>query len=233
MTQADTAGSSDRQDRRDILIARIVDGHASAEDWRELRTIAAEDQSIWSELAEEQELTRELVDVVTLAGDIAERVELPTHEQTRHAPGRRLRLVGVAGGWVAAAGLTLAWMTGTLTGTMTSTNASPSGTASGAQAGAQAGSMQTAGIISPINSAAEALAKYLELGKESGEVIGELPQSLVLDRMPNPEGGYDVVYLRQIVEKTTVDDIYEPATTDAGDLVIVPKNEPTPIPAAW
>lgn len=220
--------SMDDQDRRDILVARVVDGEATSEDWRELRTIAADDQAIWAEIAEQQDLKRELDVAVEDAISAAERVALPMHQHASVAPNRRLRLALTAGGWLAAACVGVAW----IAGTTPQQTINPTDT----------GEIRTAGITSPINSAADALARYMELGKESGEVIGELPTSLVLQRTPTDDGRYEVVYLRQIVEKTYVDNVYETATDDAGQTFIVPKQSTTPaqppadaapLPAAW
>ena len=203
------------EDRRDILVARVVDGEATSEDWRELRTIAADDQAIWAEIAEQQDLKRELDDAVEDAISVAERVALPMHEHASVAPNRRVRLALAAGGWLAAASVGIAWIAG-MTPSVTTLPTTDSG-------------LRTAGIASPINTASEALAKYLELGKQSGEVIGELPTSLVIERTPNEDGGYDVIYLRQIVEKTTVDGVYQPATDDAGQTFLVPKSDADPV----
>ncbi|MEO1535329.1 MAG: hypothetical protein AAFS11_07195 [Planctomycetota bacterium] len=219
------------QDRRDILVARVVDGEATSEDWRELRTIAASDQSIWAEIAEQQDLKRELDVAVEDAVSVAERVALPMHEHPSVAPNLRLKLALTAGGWLAAACVAGAWVIGVMpTPTVTQNPASPAANTAGM------------GIDTPLTSAAEALAKYMELGKQSGEVLGELPTSLVLERTPNADGGYDVIYLRQIVEKTTVKDILQPATDDTGSTHFLPKPSTTgaqpaaddaPTPAVW
>lgn len=217
------------QDRRDILVARVVDGEATSEDWRELRTIAAKDQAIWAELAEQQDLRRELDVAVDQAVSVAERVALPMHEHVSVAPRSRMRLALTAGGWLAAASVLVAWTVGTV----------PTNTLSALPAD----QTMTAGIPNPINTASDALARYMELGKESGDVIGELPTSLVLERTPTDDGRYEVVYLRQIVERTYVDDIYQTATADTGQTFIVPKTETPEVteteageanwPAAW
>ncbi|MEL6798005.1 MAG: hypothetical protein AAFO89_14440 [Planctomycetota bacterium] len=216
------------QDRRDILVARVVDGEATSEDWRELRTIAASDQSIWAEIAEQQDLKRELDVAVEDAVSVAERVALPMHEHASVAPNSRIKLALTAGGWLAAACVGIAWIVG-MTPQQTLTPAT-------------SGAPQNIAMPNPINTAAEALAKYLELGQASGEVLGEMPSSVVIQRTPNPEGGYDVIYLRQIVEKTTVDGVYEAATDDTGNTFFVPKSSTTqakpaegdaPLPAVW
>ncbi|MGP1273313.1 MAG: hypothetical protein ACTS22_08255 [Phycisphaerales bacterium] len=222
MTEAQN-NAHDEQDRRDILVARIVDGAATAEDWRELRGIAARDQSIWAEIAETQELCREIGVAMEEAGATADRVELPARERTPSAPGQRLRLAMSAGGWLAAACVLLAWSVGTGSAGPVDGSARPRP------------ATPTAGIATPITTAADALKRYLELGRESGEVLGELPTSVVLDRTPLADGGgYEVVYLRQIVEKTTVQDIYETVTGDTGELFVVPKTpEPASPTIAW
>lgn len=223
--------AQNEQDRRDILVARIVDGNASAEDWRELRAIAATDQTIWSDIAEGQELSRELGEAVDRMIAVADRVELPARERTGSAPAQRLRLAMAAGGWLAAACVLIAWTAGT---TPTDPIIAGGAGGTGPTIGGNTASGNTAGIATPINTAADALRRYMELGKQSGEVIGELPTSVVLDRRPLAEGGgYEVVYLRQIVEKTTVQDIYETARGDTGDVFVVPKAEPVAPPVAW
>jgi hypothetical protein len=201
--------------RREVLVSRIVDGEASSEDWRELRALALSDQSVWAELGEQQELRRELGEAVERAMALADGAALPMRSSPQ--PAQRMRLALAGGGWVAAAVAGLALMI----------NASGAGSTVVAP-------VQSAGMATPITSAAEALATYLELGKQSGEVIGELPTSLVLDRTPRADGkGYEVVYLRQIVEKTYVDDIYSTARGDGGELVVVPKTDPVPDGRSW
>ncbi|MEN1706443.1 MAG: hypothetical protein AAGJ54_13145 [Planctomycetota bacterium] len=216
------------QDRRDILVARVVDGEATSEDWRELRTIAASDQSIWAEIAEQQDLKRELDVAVEDAVSVAERVALPMHEHASVSPNSRMKLALTAGGWLAAACVGIAWIVG-MTPQQTITPATN-------------GVPQNIAMANPITSAGEALAQYLKLGRESGEVLGEMPSSVVIQRTPNPEGGYDVIYLRHIVEKTTVDGVYKPATDDTGNTFFVPKSSTTqakpaegdaPLPAVW
>ncbi|MEO1583431.1 MAG: hypothetical protein AAFR96_02530 [Planctomycetota bacterium] len=224
MSDAPSTGTNDR-DRHDVLIARVVDGNATSEDWRELRAIASHDQSIWAEIAEQQDLKRELDGAVEDAVSVAERVELPMHEHASVAPRRRLRLALTGGGWVAAAGLLLAFTVGVRGGVQT-----PALLSNGPSDGQRTVS---AGIPSPITSAGEALAKYMELGRQSGEVIGELPTSLVLERTPTDDGRYKVVYLRQIVEQTFVDDVYQTATDDTGQTFVVPKaSTPAALPTA-
>lgn len=205
--------------RREVLVSRIVDGGALSEDWRELRALAASDQSVWAEIGEQQELRGDLAESVDRALSVADWVSLPMRSSPQ--PAQRVRLAVAGGGWVAAAVAGLALLV------------------NGAGGDARGGSVsvvpaQSAGMATPITSAAEALSKYLELGRQSGEVIGELPTSLVLNRTPSPDGkGYEVVYLRQIVEKTYVDDIYSTARGDGGELVVVPKTDPVPDGRSW
>ncbi len=56
---------------------------------------------------------------------------------------------------------------------------------------------------------AEALQAYFDLGCASGQVVAEMPTKVLLDARPLPTGdGYQVLYLRQMLEQMTVPDLY-------------------------
>lgn len=64
-------------------------------------------------------------------------------------------------------------------------------------------------------SAADALDLYLERGRDEGVVLEERPDLLMLDSRPTPDGrGYEVVYLRQILERTVVPELFVPTGRD-------------------
>ena len=55
-------------------------------------------------------------------------------------------------------------------------------------------------------------------GKEEGRVIGELPDRVLVNSTEAPDGkGYEVVFVRQIMEKTRVDDLYKVSSDEGGN----------------
>lgn len=207
-------------DARDVLVGRVVDGEASGTDWAQIRELAADDPGVFQEIAELQELRRQLTAYVDDAGEIAERVSLPMHLHPRVAPAGRLRMTGIWGGWAVAALIAVAWMVG-----VRPTDPVIVGDAGQdmARGGLATGAIDTAG---------EALDRYLELGKQSGTVVGELPSGIVLEKQPLPDGsGYDVLYLRQFIERARVTTLLEEVETEDGKSMIVPR--PISNPVVW
>lgn len=207
-------------DRRDVLIGRIIDGEASGQDWAEFRQIAAGDQSVFAEIAELQDLRRRTMDLVDEAGQLAEAIDLPVYMHSRISPTSRLRTAGFWGGWAAAAAVALAWSTGLRPG-----DPVIFGDHAANQASLGQGVIRTAG---------DAFQRYLDLGKESGSVIGEMPSGIVLDKQPLNDGsGYEVLYIRPIIERIVVRDVYRQVQTESGRIQIVPASITPPTqPAA-
>ena len=195
-------------EERELLISRVLDGEASAAEFDRLRSIAAIDSSIWRDLGEAQRLHDGLGSIMEEASTLASRVEL----EARHEPGDRLRLVGGAmvgrlGGWIAAAIVLTAWVVAGGPSQQTLPDAN------------------RAGLVPavPELSADEALQQYLSVGREQGKVIGELPGGKVLERRPLEDGsGYEVLYVRPILERAIVTDVYRVAEDEAGNAKAVP-----------
>lgn len=217
-------------DRRDVLIGRIIDGEASGQDWAEFRQIAGDDQAVFAEIAELQDLRKRTLEIVDDAGNIADTIDLPMHMHPKASPAHRLRTAGVWGGWAVAAMVAIAWSIGLRPG-----DPLIFGDQNNAQASLGGG---------VIGSAGEALQKYLDLGKESGSVIGEMPSGIILDRQPLADGsGYEVLYIRPIIERVVVrdSDVYRQIQTESGQTQIVPApitpvspaSPSTPQPLAW
>jgi hypothetical protein len=62
----------------------------------------------------------------------------------------------------------------------------------------------------PVSTADEAWNAYIAKGRESGAVVGEMPAKVLIESRPNPSGeGYELLYLRQVVERTIVPDLYQ------------------------
>lgn len=178
---------------RDILISRVVDDEASPEDWARLKILAAKEPALWRELAEAQHLHASLSAEVDAATRIAERVEAPVNELLRLRFRQRVSVVRTWGGWAAAAAVTLTWLG------VAERGIAPRG-------GSGAGLVPTAAFNTPL----DAYNRYIEMGKASGQVVEAMPQLVLLDTQPCTTGdGYEVIYLRQVMERAVVKNLYE------------------------
>jgi len=187
-------------DRTDpeLLISRIVDGEATPADWSEFRLQSDREPSLWRDLAEAQRVNGELSDEVAAAVSIVNLVDVPVHTEMVRRMSDRVRMIGTWGGWLAAACVGVMWANG---------------------AAGRNGTMQSGlGISTPV----EALQKYLSQGQSEGKVIGELPEKVLVQARPVTDstgtniGGYEVVYVRQILERTVVKDLYRFGADEAG-----------------
>ena len=212
------------QDDRDEMLSRIVDAEASSADWLRFRELAAGDPAVWAELSVMQRQQDELVRAVERATTPAARVELDEAELDRAMPDERLRLQGRLdvvsrwGGWAAAAALVLVWATGFRP-------AAPGGNGGGAMDGMRgSGSFVEAGLGPRLQEAtpSDAFERYLSAGKATGSVLGEMPDRVVLSTTPLESGVVEVVFLRQIIERRVVDEVYRPSRDEHGDRVVLP-----------
>lgn len=192
---------------KDLLISRVVDGEAGAADWDAFRALAARDPDLWRELAEAQRAHADLSAALAEAIAIADAVEAPVHEDMTRRFTDRWRMVGALGGWAAAAALALAWATGMA--------GEPVGSSSGDQRASLPG-------VSAFDTAAEAYQAYLRQGQQAGRVVGEVPAKVLLEAQPaQGAAGYEVLYLRQIMERAVVSDLYEFGVDERGQPVPV------------
>jgi len=198
------------QQHDDILISRAIDGDASSGDWDELTALADANPALWHNLAmtlrEHQAFARAVNADVT----VADAVEMPTVRtaatiQSRDA-GRHpaiLARVGGWSGWAIAAVLAIVWVAGVLNPVQSNTRH---------QDGSAPGHTTMIGA-----SAADLLAAYLDKGRQEDFVIAEVPQRILLETRPNETGrGYELIYLRQILERTVVPDLYQFNQDEAG-----------------
>jgi len=184
----------------DILITRVIDGRASAADWHQFEAVAEREPAAWRDLALAQHDDRALRGAVAEGVARAESRGLPDEASIDEAAGtmsRRTRRVATWAGWAAAAAVALAFVT-------QRPQTTPGGTPFRANLG------------TPISTAADVLSDYLEKGRSEGVVIDELPQKMLVETTPDGQGGYNVVYLRLIMERASVPDLYKFSSDELG-----------------
>lgn len=211
-------------DRRDALISRVIDGEASEGDWTALRTLAAADPAVWTDLAETQGQHELLAVAIDEVGMLADGVEIPERELLTPAERFQRRMDGVRawGGWAAAAAILLVWFTG-LPAPMSPEPDLSRGNTSTAGFAPALGGFTNAG--SRVGTPDEALADYLDAGREAGTVIGMMPEKVVLESRPLADGsGMEVVFMRQILEREFVpaDKVYKVGRDEFGSASILP-----------
>lgn len=142
---------------------------------------------------------------------------------------RRSRIVRIAssiGGWFVAACLALVAVSG-MRGTG---NGSGFADADGASEIAL-NQVNQASLVPAIGEFASALGlttsdtlrAYIRKGNEEGTVIGELPRKLLMQAEPAHDGkGFDVVYVRQILERARVNNLYRFSQDETGRSMPVP-----------
>jgi len=207
---ADTAATPFAFDR-DLLISRIIDARAGDAEWDSLRTIAARDSAIWDDLAAARRDATDLTAALLPALAAADRTAMPrivTHRAGGLGFSLRRHL-----GWAVAAALALVaalqFSDGQTTGI---------GNASPAAAGLPGVTTRTP---------EQALADYLDIGRQAGRVVGEMPERLVIESRPNPAGpGYEVLYIRQLIERAVVSDVFRIGVNEAGKKIYVPSSVP-------
>ena len=177
----------------DILISKVIDGNATEVNWAELVALAENDTGVWRDLAESQHDQQVLSRTINAAVSVSERVRAPVNRfdpdelSGNGARGRKLP-ASVWSGWAVAAVVGLAAFANNI-------------------------GMNTHGPLNQANvfsSADAAFQEYLRLGQKDGNVVGELPSRVLVSSKPAASGeGYEVVYLRQVLEVQIVPDLYE------------------------
>ncbi len=201
---------------RDILISRVIDGEATAEDWSALHALAREDADIWSELASAQQDHAELTSAVRLLTACADDSEAPILEHAQAGFSARVRAVASWGGWVAAAVLALSFGLGSLS------DAPPT---DANKAGFPIDLSKAKEQVLPQLSAEEALGTYVINGVREGRVVAMDPDLHVMTAVPlEAAGQFEVVYVRRILEKARVD-LYRISQTEGGQFIRLPVEE--------
>lgn len=234
----DEVSAGDASPSREVLLSRVLDHAATPGDWDNLEQLAARDVTVWRELALSMRQNQDLVHAVACAGDQAAMIELDVIERAEIQRGvraervrehnrsgrerryehvafkRRLRAVATWSGWLAAAVVAVAFVNPQLAGR----SGSPlPGTETQASLIPQRLSRDTS------TSSADALREYLRKGNQDGTVIGEMPRKILMEAQPAIDGnGYEVVYIRQILERTRVNDIYRFSEDETGRATPVP-----------
>jgi hypothetical protein len=181
------------------LTERVLSGSADPADWEALEELAQHDSQLWWRLAMSLRDQNELGLAVRGTAEIAESIAL-TPAVARATRRARPRRVGTWLGWAAAACLAMFWLTGQL----------PTGPR---PVPAQAASMD------------EALELYRAAGSREGRLVRELPL-LMVERQPVSGGqGSEVIYVRRLVERRQVRDVYESVPDEWGGMVAVPASQ--------
>ncbi|MBL9149585.1 MAG: hypothetical protein JNM94_12920 [Phycisphaerae bacterium] len=178
--------------RIDVLISRIVDRVETPAEWLEFRAIGTTDSTVWEMLAEAQRDHEKLSALAREAVSFADRVALPAGPNL-HVAGdsTRRRSFWSGAGWAAAASLLLAWI------------------ATGRIGVTPADRVQTAGPALATASPDEAFQHYVQRGMDSGVVVGELDNKILLNTQPLDNGAYEVIFVRQVVERREVPTIVQ------------------------
>jgi len=188
-------------ERRDHLISRVVDRCESAADWDALAELESERGEVWRELAQALRCEAELRSVMATELERADRVALPKTS----TPPQRFALPTWSG-WVAAAACLALWFA--------STRSEPE-------------QPPVAPALAAVErDDAEFVAENApEETEDDAAVITELPM-VVVETKPAANGdGYEVVYLRRVLESRTVDQVLELAPDESGGLRPVPVDD--------
>jgi hypothetical protein len=196
-------------ERRDILISRIVEGDADLREWDEFVGLAERDDTLWRAAVEAQRDQAELEGVMSVAADVAARVEatrpapmpvveVRTGRPRRHSDGWRGAWAGWTG-WALAAALILAWSAGLRFPTA---SAPKQPVVVSGPPTAPPPAMSQAGVI-PVATASDAFDAYLEKGRA------------------------ELIFIHQIMEKTVVPSLFRADGLDEqGRPAFVPYEQP-------
>lgn len=193
---------------RDLLISRVIDGRASAQDWDRFRALAANEPSIWCELATTQEQHESVRDELAGMLRVADRVELPGGIIDEEGTRRRMSIASKWGGWAIAAALLIAWSLGMPRASST------------LDQGPQVAGIPGIGLKDA--QPEQAFEQYIESGQKSGKVISEMPEQLVVETKPLPDGTIEVIYVRQVIERKVIDHAYRIMHDETGNAFPVP-----------
>ncbi len=174
----------------DRLMTRVVDGEANGHEWSAFADAADRTPRLWRELACQQR------DATHLVRAVARRLEPTLNVQMPEQPYRgaawtpaALRSVG----WAAAAMLALAWgiSVGLRSESMPTSSA-----------------VHTASLFDVPRTSDELFERYIDLGQREGIVVGELPTKLLIESRELAGGGFEVLFVRPVIERRVVPTMY-------------------------
>lgn len=193
--------------QRDVLISQIVDGEGDGAAWKAFAELAGQDASIWRELALAQRGHAALSHAVSVEISGAASVELTDAAGASGGAGPIPFSVSRWSGWVAAAAVGIAWVGMQYSAIRDSRTAEMTSHQAGI---APVGAFQ-------VDSPQDAISAYKALGHRSGTVLGELPDRVIIESRPLAgERGFEVVYLRQFMERARVSELYQVTRDDSG-----------------
>lgn len=203
---------------QDVVFSRLLDGRGRAADWQRLRELTGRDAAMWDRLVGNAGDQDALGEAMSLAGERADLLvaagkseAVPATLAFPSAQGRRGdRAVRAARlGWLVAACMALG---------MVSVYMRPAGAPNTGTQGATLAPFSLDSLSSN-----DLMKEYKARASRDGTLVAELPQRLVIETRPSADGkGFEVLYMRQFIERAVVDDLYKLGTDDAGRSVIVP-----------
>ncbi len=177
-----------------LLVSRVIEPDATSEEWDELTAAAEADPQLWRRtvetLRDQQAITRAVNASVAIAQGVSSRpVSQPgRHVEVDRSPLGRPQLFRWSG-WAVAAIVALAWVSGL-------PNVRSNGT-------------MNAGFVPATLTADEHLQNYYTQGRREGRVFDEVPEKIFVQSRPSPTGdGVEIIFIRQILERTTLPGLY-------------------------
>jgi anti-sigma factor RsiW len=210
----------------DLLISRVVDGEASQADWNAFRAMAEREPSLWRDLAECQRDHVDLSACVHAAIRVADGVEAPVQEELGRRLSERTRVLATWGGWAAAAAVALVWATGM--------NLRPAPSVMNTGSLVDLSKVQPESVINQFVEQGrltpqDLYREYLDRGQERGTVVAEVPDRVLVTARPmKAGGGYEVIYIRQIMERARVKELSKVGYDEFGNPIPVHYEPPVP-----
>lgn len=201
---------------QDALISRIVDRKESTADWEQLAELDDGNGSAWLALAQTLRCEAELRGALGAELERADSVELV-------APRRIAASLAGWSGWLTAAACLLGW----ILAASDRVEPDPISTDDNALVSVDGPSPSESEPQSTEDSAQStgSQAEIVRAAADAADVIKELPL-IIVDTQPAESGeGYEVVYLRRVLESRRVDEVLEFRPDDTGNLLPVPVDE--------
>ena len=178
----------------ELVVSRVIEPDATSEAWEELIAAAVADPHLWRRtvqtLRDQQAITRAVNASVAIAEGVSSRQDPHPRRYVGvdRSPRGRPQLFRWSG-WAVAALVALAWVSGL-------SNFRSNGT-------------MNAGFV-PVNlTAAEHLQNYYTQGRREGRVFDEVPEKILVQTRTLATGdGIEIIFIRQILERTTLPGLY-------------------------